>query len=419
VTASVAAKHRDEPSGASSGRLGGARDWLPALTYSAAVYLVVRLALFALGAAAWGLTAEHASVAPDASVPTLTNGWHNAVTGWDKQDSLWFLQIAQHGYSAHNASAAFYPAFPVLIRVVGYLCFGHLLLAAYLVANGALLAALVILYRLTEREYDESMARRAVLYLCVFPTAFFLFDTYSEAVFLLAAVGTLALARSGRWGWAGLIGAFATLTRSAGVAVVLALAAEAVHQAVEEHRGAQPTRATRLGPVPRTVVRLGSSVLPLAGIGSYLLFWQVRYHDWYRPIRLENSNWGRVFTTPWQTLWHGLTMAWRYGQGGNSGWWTLDFILVAAGMVLAVWVAARARPVYAVYTWASILLFLCAAWPQRPLMSDPRFLVVIFPLVWPLARLGRGPGAHQAVLGVSATAMAIVGWLFLSTTLVF
>jgi len=87
--------------------------------------------------------------------------------------------------------------------------------------------------------------------------------------------------------------------------------------------------------------------------------------------------------------------------------------------VLAVWVSVRARPLYAIYTWASILLFLCASWPQRPLMSDPRFLVVIFPLIWPLARLGRRPGAHQAVLGVSATAMAIVGWLFLTTSLVF
>lgn len=419
MTASVADRHRDEPSGATSRRLHGAQDWLPALIYSAGVYLVVRVALLLLGAAAWGLTGEHASVAPDGSVPVLTNGWHNAITGWNKQDSLWFLQIAQHGYSLHNASAAFYPAYPALIRVVGYLCLEHLYLAAYLVSNGALLAALVILYRLTEREYDEATARRAVLYLCVFPTAFFLFDTYSEAVFLLSAVGALALARSGRWGWAGLVGIVATLTRSAGVAVVLALAAEAAHQAIEERRGTEPAKATRLGLMPRTVLRLGASALPLAGLGGYLLFWQLRYHDWYRPIRLENSNWGRVFTTPWQTLWHGLTMAVQYGQAGNTGWWTLDFVLVAAGIVLAIWVTVRARPVYAVYAWASILLFLCAAWPGRPLASDPRYLVTIFPLIWPLARLGRRPGAHQAVLGVSAAGLAIVGWLFLSTTLVF
>jgi Mannosyltransferase (PIG-V) len=419
VTASVAAKDRNEPSGGSPGPESAARSWRPALSYSVRVYLVVRVGLFLLGAATWGLTSEQSGVTFLGPPQPLTNGWHNAVTGWDKQDALWFLQIAQHGYSTHNASAAFYPAYPILIRVVGYLCLGHLLLAAYLVSNAALVAALVILYRLTEREYDEATARRTVLYLCVFPTAFFLFDTYSEALFLLTAVSAFALARSGRWGWAGLTGIAATLTRSAGVAVVLALVAEAVHQAIAERRGAAPVRATRLKPVPRTIVRLGASVLPLAGIGGYLLFWQLRYDDWYTPIRLENSMWGRVFTTPWQTLWRGLTMAWRYGQIGNSGWWTLDFVLVAAGIVLAIWVAFRARPIYAVFTWASILLFLCASWPDRPLASDPRYLVTIFPLIWPLARLGRRPGAHEAIVGVSAAAMAIVGWLFLSTTLVF
>jgi Mannosyltransferase (PIG-V) len=419
LTASVGARYRNEPSGGSPGQQRGARDWLPALTYCASVYLVIRVALFLLGAAAWALTSEQTSATLLGPPPTLTNGWHNAITGWDKQDALWFLQIAQHGYSAHNASAAFYPAYPILIRLVGYLCLGHLLLAAYVVSNGALLAALVILYRLTEREYDQAMARRTVLYLCVFPTAFFLFDTYSEAVFLLAAVGALALARSGRWGWAGLTGIAATLTRSAGVAVVLALVVEAVHQAVAERRGAEPARPTRLSLAPRTAVRLGASVLPLAGVGSYLLFWQLRYHDWYTPIRLENSMWGRVFTPPWRTIWDGLTLAWRYGQDGNSGWWTLDFVLVAAGLVLAVWVAVRARPAYAVYTWASILIFLSAAWPDRPLVSDPRYLVTIFPLVWPLARLGRRQGVHDAIVGLSAVSMAIVAWLFLSTTLIF
>jgi hypothetical protein len=417
VTASTAAGRARAVVARRAARLDQLGSWLPALRYCAAVYLVVRVALILLGAAAWGLTTEHASVSPDGAVAALTNGWHNAITGWDKQDSLWFLQIAQHGYSAGNDSAAFFPAYPAAIRLAGYLCLGHLLLAAYLVSNGALLAALVVLHRLTEREYDQATARRAVAYLALFPTAFFLFNTYSEALFLLFSVSTLALARHCRWWWAGLAGVGATLTRSTGVVLVLALAAEAVHQTVADGRLGSGTG--QRWPIARLATRLGASVLPLAGVGGYLLFWQLRYHDWYQPLRLENSIWGRVFTAPWDTLWQGMTMAWRYGPVGDEGWWMLDFVLVAVGLALAVWVAVRARPVYAVYTWGSILFFLSAAWPSRPLMSDPRFLVVIFPLVWPLALLGRRSGWHEAVVAVSAASMAIVGWLFLSTTLVF
>jgi hypothetical protein len=418
VTASTAVSRARAVVARRTARLDEFGERLPGLRYCAVVYLVVRIALILLGAAAWGLTAEHASVGPDGAVAALTNGWHNAITGWDKQDALWFLQIAKHGYSAGNDSAAYFPAYPAAIRIVGYLCLGHLLLAAYLVSNGALLTALVILYRLTELEYDLATARRAVLYLAIFPTAFFLFDTYSEALFLLFVVGALALARRGRWWWAGLTGIGATLTRSTGVVLVAALAVEGIHQTVTDRRGSASADARRRV-TGRLVTRLGASMLPLLGVGGYLAFWQLRYHDWSQPLRLENTVWGRVFTVPWDTLWQGLAIAWRYAPAGDEGWWMLDFTLVAAGLALGVWVAVRARPVYAVYTWCSILFFLSAAWPDRPLMSDPRYLVVVFPLVWPLARLGRRPGWHEAVLAVSAASMAIVGWLFLSTTLVF
>jgi Mannosyltransferase (PIG-V) len=419
VTASTAASRARAVVARRAARLDGLRTQIPALRYCTVVYLVVRITLILLGAAAWGLTTEQASVGPDGKVSALTNGWHDAITGWNKQDSLWFLEIARHGYSASNNSAAFFPGYPALIRLVGYLTGGHLLLAAYLVANGALLAALVIFYRLTEREYDLATARRAVLYLAIFPTAFFLFDTYSEALFLLCAVGAISLARGGRWWWAGLVGVGATLTRSTGVVLALALAVEAVHQAVTDRRLRSTSDGPRRWPIRELTARLGASVLSLAGVGGYLLFWQLRYDDWQRPLKLENSVWGRVFTAPWHTLWQGMVMAFRYAPDGNEGWWMLDFALVAAGLALGVWVAARGRPVYAVYTWGSIVFFLCTAWPDRPLMSDPRFLVVIFPLVWPLAKLGRRPGWHDAVVAVSAASMAIVGWLFLSTTLVF
>jgi hypothetical protein len=418
VTASTAASRARAIAARRTARLDQFRTWLPGMRYCALVYLMVRMALILLSAAVWALSTEHASVGPNGAVPALTNGWHNAITGWNKQDSLWFLQIAAHGYSARSDSGAFFPAYPALIRLVGYLTAGHLLVAAYLVSNGALLVALVVLYRLTEREYDLATARRAVLYLAIFPTAFFLFDTYSEALFLLFAVGSIALARRGRWWWAGLAGAGASLTRGVGVVLVLARAVEAVHQLVDERRQAEAAQRAR-SRAASVAIRFGASVLPLAGVGGYLLFWQLRYHEWYQPLRLENSVWGRVFTTPWHTLWLGATMAFRYAPVSDEGWWMLDLVLVAAGLALALWVAARTRPVYAVYTWGSILFFLCTAWPDRPLMSDPRFLVVIFPLVWPLARLGRRPGWHEAVLAVSAAAMAIVGWLFVSTTLVF
>jgi hypothetical protein len=161
------------------------------------------------------------------------------------------------------------------------------------------------------------------------------------------------------------------------------------------------------------------SALPLAGAAGYLVFWQLRYQDWYRPFRLEKTFWERDFSAPWQTLWRGLIVAFRSGPTGGGGWWTLDFVLVAIGLALGIWVAVRSRPIYVVYTWGSILFFLSAERPSRPLVSDPRYLVAIFPLAWALAWLGRRPGVHMAAVGLSAVSMATVGWLFLSTNGIF
>jgi hypothetical protein len=393
------------------------RDAAPALRYCAAVYLAVRVGLFVVASAAWALTSEPAASMPNGQPLPLTNGWHNAFTDWNREDANWYLYIAAHGYSSHDATAAFFPGYPMLVRLVGYLCFGHLLLAAYLVSNAALLAALIILYRLTEREYDLITARRAVLYLAIFPTAVFLFGLYSEALFLLFAVGAFALARQGRWGWAGVVGTGATLTRSMGLIVALALAAEAVHQTIERRR--QADRPSWRDALATAAPRLGASAVPLAGIAGYLLYWQVRYHDWYRPISLEKTWWQRDLVPPWQSLWHGLDLAARNGSLGAQGWPTFDFVLMAAGLVLGIWVAIRTRPVYAVYTWGGLLFVLANGWSERPLASDPRYLVVLFPLVWALARLSRRQGWHDAVVACSAASLAIVSWLFLTTMSVY
>jgi hypothetical protein len=305
----------------------------------------------------------------------------------------------------------------MLVRLVGYMCFGHLLLAAYLVSNVALLAALVILYRLTEREYDLATARRAVLYLAIFPTAIFLFGLYSESLFLLFTVGAFALARQGRWVWAGLVGIGATLTRSVGVIVALALAVEAIHQTAEwrRQRPGNSWPATLATAAPR----LCASVLPLAGTAAYLLFWQLRYHDWYRPISLQKTAWQRDAVLPWQPVWHRLKLAAHYGSLGGQGWAAFDFVLVAAGLLLGIWVAMRTRPLYAVYTWGSMAFGLADSFSQRPLATDPRYLVVIFPLAWALARLSQLEGWHNAVVTCSAASLAIVSWLFLTTMSVY
>ena len=70
--------------------------------------------------------------------------------------------------------------------------------------------------RLAEHLLGEAGARRAVLYLAVFPTSLYLGAVYSESLFLALALATFVLAERGRLGLAGVAVGLALLTRAQG-----------------------------------------------------------------------------------------------------------------------------------------------------------------------------------------------------------
>jgi hypothetical protein len=85
---------------------------------------------------------------------------------------------------------------------------------------------MLALYDLTRDSLEHEGAMRAVFYLAVFPTAFFMAQVYTEGLFVGLAFGSLALLR--RRGWclvpAALLAAAAALTRAVGVALVIPMA---------------------------------------------------------------------------------------------------------------------------------------------------------------------------------------------------
>src|SRR5215211_7010609 len=89
-----------------------------------------------------------------------------------------------------------------------------LLLAAFFVSGVASVAAGLLLYRLARADGEpEEVARGAVFYLLVFPTAYFLHIGYNEGLFLALVLGAFLSARGRNWRAAGLLGFFAALTR--------------------------------------------------------------------------------------------------------------------------------------------------------------------------------------------------------------
>ncbi|MCU1672635.1 MAG: integral rane protein-like protein [Frankiales bacterium] len=373
-------------------------DWTTALTYCLVVYLCVRVALFVLGLLAVALIPMQSPVGVSGwPAQPQTGGWHNAITAWERADSLWFLRIASDGYRTDDSSAAFFPLFPMLVRGVGLATGGRYLLGGFLVSNLALISGLVVMFKLTAEELGERMARRAVLYLCLFPTAFFLFSPFSEPLFLALAVGAIYAARHSRWLTAGMLGAGAAATRSVGVLLCAVLAVEAVHQFWTRRQ---------LG--LRLVGALACCAVPALGTLAYLGYWQQYGSGWSEPFHAQGG-WDRHLSAPWQTLARGFSTGTDNIGAYPGGYWTIDLLLVVLALVLGVWVAIRTRPVYGVYTGLSLLFPLLFMFDGRPLMSVPRFLLPVFPLFWAMARFAERWKAHDLVVGLSAAGLSVVG----------
>jgi len=324
---------------------------------------------------------------------------------WNHWDAIRYLAIAQHGYQTLN-DLAFFPLFPLLIAAFSYLLGGgSYLLIGTLLSNGALLAALFVLYQLAVEPLGEQVGRRTLLYLCIFPTALFFFAAYNESLFLLLTAGTFLALRRQVWWLAGLLGLLAALTRSTGILLVvpylyeLWLARENILSSIKN---------SILGLLPIVLIPLGT-----------LFYCIYCWHVSGNPIAFTTVqiNWARHPSWPWQGIWQALfELFWNQPFGSFFEVHTLlDLSATLSFIILAVigWRVLRKS-----YTlWAALLLFftsLSSTLGQHDaLISNQRFVLELFPCFITLAVLGvKHPRLHQAILIAFPPLLAILSLIF-------
>jgi hypothetical protein len=326
---------------------------------------------------------------------------------WARWDSVFFLRIAEHGYD--DASAAFAPLYPALVWLVGHVFFGHYVLAGTIVSLAACLGAFLLLHRLAEARLGAEGARRAVLYLAVFPMALFLQAVYSESLYLLLVLAAFALAERGRFLGAGLAAGLAVLARVVGIALLPALALLA-------WRARDRRRA--FGGL--------AAALPVAALYP-LALWREVGDPW--AFAHAQDVWHRHLSAagPLGGLWHGLVAGWhalrQFATGHGAGVPGANPMHAAAenlealvflGVFVALAVVAWRRFGAAYGLFAAVSLAIPLSYPSArwPLLSMPRFGLVIFPLFLALAALGGRPRVHTAIVACSSLLLgvAVVQW---------
>jgi hypothetical protein len=321
-------------------------------------------------------------------------------------DSVWYLGIAHDGYS--GASSAFFPLYPLLVRVFAVSGSpGALLVSSYFVSLASLFGALWVMHRLVALELgSEALARSAVLLLAVFPGALWFGAPYSESLFLLLSVGAFYAARTGRWWLAGSVAALAAATRSAGIVLVVPLL-------VLWWQG-RPRRAAAAGWI---------ALAPL-GLAAYSLYLALAVGDGFAYLHLQDV-WFRTFAGPFGGVWDGAVAAWDglrqvvsgsrthvyfSAAGGDPidvAWHNLElFGFLVLGALGAVGVLRRLPRAYGAYVVAALALPLSFPVGPQPLMSLPRFLAVLFPLfMWLALALRERTRVRRFVLALSVAGL--------------
>ncbi len=328
-------------------------------------------------------------------------------------DANWYVGIAADGYGDLKETA-FFPLFPLLIRLFGEILPVGLLAAGVLVSNLAFFGLLYGFVRLARLDLDERAARRAVWLLGLYPTSFYFSAAYTEALFALFTVFSLYWMRGRRWAWAGVAGGLAALTRNTGILLALPFLLE--YWSSLREGGTRPKELLawkdargRLGNL------LWAGAIGAGGL-SYVVFLWWRFGA---PFAFANTqaSFGRDSLMPWSTLYRGY----RYGLGQmaavdapltwNDIYFTTQLFFVTLVLVVLVASVGRMR-----WSYWSIILYSSLIPLTAPstegfvdyFISFSRYSLVMLPLFLGLAPLLRNRWAYRVFLAVSVVLLVML-----------
>jgi len=328
------------------------------------------------------------------------------LASWNHWDAANYVRIAQFGYQTPY-DVAFFPLFPLLITAFAHILGSwSYLLVGTIISNAALLGALFVIYQLAVEAGGEQVAQRTLLYLCIFPTAFYFFAPYNESLFLLLTASTFLAMRQQRWWLAGLLGLLAALTRSAGILLV-------IPYMVELWTTRESITASRQNMLFRVLPIL---LIPL-GTALYAIYC---WHISGNPLDFiaVQSHWGRHTTWPWQGIWQSLTEIFWYQPFGsfNEVHNLLDLSATLAFIALAIVGKNKLRASYSFWMGLALLYMILspAIVALDPLESNQRFVLEMFPAFITLSMLGiKHPRLHQAIMLAFPTLLATLSILFI------
>jgi Gpi18-like mannosyltransferase len=312
---------------------------------------------------------------------------------WYRWDAEWYIRIAADGYSK-GASSAYPPVYPILIRILGGLLGGNLMLSALVISSTALGISCVLLYKEARLHFDTPTATRSIIYFLAFPSAFFLIGAYSESLFVLLVLLAWYFARQNQWLWALGAAILSGMTRFQGIGVFIPLLYMWLRS---------PKPRSRWGPA-----LIIAPLIPL--------IWAIYLHfdlhldlPWQAHTEYLFQRW----SWPWTGVINNLQVLLGY-QSYNTGRGTLLLDLgLTLGAIALLAIGIKYLPLeYTLLNAVLIVPALMKVNTEGLLVSMSRLVLVLWPNYLMLGILGKNKFVHWSYTGTAIVLQAVSSALY-------
>ena len=351
----------------------------------------------------------------------LTEPFMNQQVAWDSE---YYLAIAVGGYNDPavdligpsdrqvTKSYAFFPLYPWMIRLmalplslIGLTPIATATLAGVIVSSLGALGGLFALFDLTRDSLGEEGALRAIFYLLIFPTGFFLLQVYTEGLFVGLAFGCLAMLNRRQWWWAALLAVGATLTRAVGVALLVPMLMVWIRSGDWYDIDVEWKQVFHSGIPLRPLAR---AVLVFSPLLAFLA-WKTSYLGLAFDF-VQANFFGRAYFSPAVAFMNWVTVLQVIRQGDVPAS-AAYFVLEVGGLLLGLIACFSIFKSHPELAWFSLLVILIS-WGSGQVQGIQRYILGAPAVFVALARWGRQPVFDRAWTILSLLLMAVLAALF-------
>ena len=274
-------------------------------------------------------------------------------------DAWYYNDIARHLYQNKDDVFAFFPLYPLVTRSLSAITAWPVYVSGIVIANLAVMGALVLLYKAYYQKLGRQPLCIAVILLSVWPSSIFFSSFYSESLYLLLVVWSFHFFRRENLPLSGGMGALAAATRPTGVVLLPAFALDALWT---------KRRLTR---------SMSWLLLILAGVAGYSLFCWSQTGD---PLFFSamQKNWGRSLVSPLIAFYNHFGSLLSNNQLANEVDFSfmLDMLSGLFALALIPYVWKRIGIAEALYVLGTLIL----TFSTGSTRSLTRFSLTLFPL---------------------------------------